>query len=244
MKQRAGLQKKISSIFGGIPLPGKPEQPPSESSVPKQDAAAQAPEHHHQVSYDVQQQPPEMTPSQPFEPVKSSQTDTEVLSNLYKTSAFLHKLTDKLLGSYGKQLDPRQKKMAILTGGLAVVLVLLLFTFYWPQRNPVNTTGNSLNSVISDSASDLKINYVPPNPLPDNLRDPMGTGISRNYSGGGLTISGIVVGEEKSMVIIGGNYYYEGQEVSGDTIVKINNNSVEFETKDGKRMTLQVGESR
>ncbi|GAI39939.1 unnamed protein product, partial [marine sediment metagenome] len=55
----------------------------------------------------------------------------------------------------------------------------------------------------------------------------------------GLIVKGIVYNEDNSSAVIGVQIVHEGDKVSGVTIIKINEKSVDFEMN-GKRWTQKV----
>ncbi len=250
MKRKTGLQKKISSIFDGVPLPGRPDDVPSENYVQQSYAPAQTLENK-RPAYTEPRQTPQAAPSKPFELTEQLDAAPDLAGNVRKTLTVCSGFVDKLFISKDGQIDQRQKKMAVLVGVLSIVLVAVLLVIFRQPNKPFTPKPLS-DRVISD----LKINFIPPNPLPGSLRNPMiaagmsspsGSSAEENFAGSEPLISGIVFNpdnSEKSVAIIGGKYYTKGQEIYGFTIVNINKNSVEFKDKDGKSSTATVGASR
>ena len=131
-------------------------------------------------------------------------------------------------------------------GALFIVLAFLMirafginlkFKFDSPQNNAVAS--------ISPEPSIPKtaINWEKPAQLPVLSRDPMNFSSlpspkkdSQAVKEIEIPVNGIVWGAGKSSAIIEGKILHEGETVRGASILKINQNSVEFEI-DGKRWT-------
>ena len=108
--------------------------------------------------------------------------------------------------------------------------------------------GSSKKSKAADSetanitnTSENKIDWEIPQQYPTTLRDPMKAGTSAASSSrtGELVVRGIVYSQDNPSAVIGTQVIFEGEEIFGATITKINTDSVEFE-KDGETWTQKI----
>ena len=90
-----------------------------------------------------------------------------------------------------------------------------------------------------------EVTWVKPLVIPEDMRDPMSDSPSQNlvdetekpkqdYSK--FVVTGIVQGTKGNSAIVSSKVLFEGEEIFGATVVKINNDSVEFEM-DGQKWT-------
>jgi hypothetical protein len=267
-KRRLGLQKQISSIFTGVP-------------VPKDDAGQQildapAPE-------STEYAPPKAVPPQPAEPKPAVQKPAEPKPSVQKPVAPSHlkpskpkpkeplepsppkaapskrptvdvpvrtarqipwqktwqQIQDKLFASKLGASSAKQKVMVVV---MPVLFVALIFVFVRGFSTPSGKTGDTKDASANAFAGSVpKIEWQIPEPYPTTLRDPMRFGpVSTNeVDDSGLVVRGIVFSEDEPSAVIGTQILYEGDEVLGATIVKVNIDSVEFE-RDGKKWTQKV----
>ena len=101
-------------------------------------------------------------------------------------------------------------------------------------------------SASAPIAAKTEIEWQKPSVYPETLRDPMKKsstlvkGITTTEpAGGNVVVRGIVWSEDNPAAIIGTQVIYQGQVVDGVAVVKINQDSVEFE-KDGQTWVQKV----
>ncbi len=248
-KHKAGLHKKISSIFDGVPVPRDgechaetsksmpvyippasrvvppltPVQPPRPlPAPPKAGAVLPTPP---QVPKPAPQQAPRAEPA--VAPIKHYKLDDDhpaespgLLSNIQaQIKLKLFKPKDGV--------DPkRQIAMAVMIPVLCIVLAFIL-----PKalKNPgANTVApaSDIRADVSEAGSGLAA-WKKPGLFPGNLRDPMKRPSSHYMPGADdldrINLSGITVSEDKRTVSIAGKILREGDEVrvNKDDSIKI-----------------------
>jgi len=139
-------------------------------------------------------------------------------------------------------VDPkRQKAMVIVVPVLVIVLVIMLSKMLSkPAVATAKSSGFGSPVAAASNASSAEINWQVPKPYPPTLRDPTIYG-PRPSAGENskLLIRGIVYSKDNPSAVIGTRIVRAGDKVAGVKVIKINQNSVEFEC-DGKRWTQQV----
>jgi hypothetical protein len=139
----------------------------------------------------------------------------------------------------------RQKAMVVLVPVMFIGMVLAFYKML--GGGPGETTGPKVitpsNTIAAASST---IDWKIPDLYPTTLRDPMQfkkavvTPTDNNPDKTDeIAVKGILYDEENPSVIIGIEILHEGDKVSGATIVKINEDSVEFEMN-GKEWTQKV----
>lgn len=226
-KEKAGLHKKVSSIFDGTAAPGKhPAEPvsPGDAAPIKLDR----PEH---LDREVPSAPkPVPRPAKPARAKTAAAPGPKV-----KAEPF---------GGLG---DARQKKMIFMIAVLFIVFTVMLYRMLKPALS-----GNGSEDVpkqvaavetVMPSDSDIRINWQIPAPYPATLRDPMrlssaaalaqglaaGGGVEESRIDEGIVVRAIYYSEQGRSAVIGDEIVYEGQEVLGATVIKITKDHVEFE---------------
>ena len=183
---------------------------------------------------------PKPAPAKP----KAQLSPKPTLSLSKKQSPLLSKVKDFVESLQDGTEQARQRKLAVVVGLLAVVLICVLaFVLNKPNKGRIDS---QTDSVALDPAQTnaWKINWTAPEIYPDTLRNPMRYNTSANDDStntqiGQLVVKGIVFSETNPSAIISDNIVNEGQKILGVTVVKINKESVEFE-KDGKTWTQPV----
>ncbi len=263
-EHKAGLHKKISVIFDGVPIPGDdrllktssdavPENADIVSTKPEDVSASPAvpePIYQQPVSLPEDTLPEQSDSSGSEQPETVSQEQAEVES-IPKDSKqkFWHRILEQV---QGRLFAPkpgvntaRQKLMLILIPVLCVIFVFILMNVF---RSPPRKTAKRPNAVkasVKTANSDGKINWEIPPPYPENMRDPMQLAqVTTSVETAGteenqLTVKGIVYSTDNPSAVIGTQIVHQGDKVSGVTILKISEDSVEFET-DGKKWTQKV----
>ena len=110
-----------------------------------------------------------------------------------------------------------------------------------PARK-INKTTESAGSVAFASTAGTEIDWQIPEPYPATLRDPMqfgSTGSVHPENNGKIIVKGILYTEAKPAAIIDNEIVYQGDQILGANVLKINKDSVEFE-KDGKTWMQKV----
>jgi hypothetical protein len=153
---------------------------------------------------------------------------------------FTSKLSGLKLGAGGG----KQKKMAAM---IPVLLIVLVVVFAKVLKGPKGTAVvPTIQTQTTAAAAVTEVDWQLPKPYPTNLRDPMVFatvatvyGNPDQAEGGQMPLKGILYSEDNPAAVIGTEVVYEGQEISGVRVVKINPDSVEFEKGD-KRWTQEL----
>jgi hypothetical protein len=256
---KAGLHKRISSIFDGVPLQKDSADSVSQKTavadfVPGQpDGSGAAPYPTQQQSYSPPSRPVQKfytdTVEEPRKPVSKVKAPQETaFSRIYKT------LKAKLLPKTSAIELQRQKASLILVPVLCLVLVFIFVKFVLPP-SPKKVHVPVIQTGADEAVKSVKINWQIPQPISASLRDPMRTGNFVPVQGhgqtddtiqpsaaGGIFLAGIVFSEDKAAAIIGSQIMYAGEKIEDVTIVKVEKNMVTFEWK-GQTKTLKVGQN-
>jgi len=235
---KAGLQRKVSSIFDGVSIPGADAA--TQPGIGPTDAPTADP---------GTSVPPAPDSPGPAEPSTSSaavaRNRTDIIARGGKPPSVLHvwKQIEQRLFPPKPGVNPvKQKVMTVLIPVLFMVLVFVLVKVFGAPSGPSSRnaeTGAQGHSATADCEGE--IHWPTPAPYPATLSDPtqMTTRTTQKAQTQTLAVKGIVYTEDNPFAIIGARIVRTGEKVSGVTVVKINKNSVEFE-KDGKRWTQQV----
>ena len=256
-KYKTGLQKKVSSIFGGVPIrkdddhqqsagtltPERPdyqEHPGRDKELSGTPAAPKLPAPSHLTPQTPEPRQPEQTPPKetPVEQPKADTTVTAVKQIWWHQT--WEQIKSKLLTSKLDASATRQKAMVILVPVLFIVLIFV-FTQVLSTPSGGTTEPQGFGTTSAAAGSSDKIDWQIPELYPTTLRNPMqfGSVATAQDQGGQLIVTGIVYSHDKPSAVIGAQIVHEGEEISGVTIVKINKNSVEFKVN-GKRWTQKV----
>lgn len=241
-KHRTGLQKQVSAIFDGMPIPKnnslpqlpdrrapgrsgnvRPEPPVSDQPGP-QKAKAQLP------SWSM----PEANPA------KDPKADgiTKPFRQMSWQRAW-ERIRNKAFGPKLGVSTTRQKTMAVLIPLLFIILIFMLIKVF---NAPLHRTSSASSFAPTNAiaATDNEIDWQRPAPYPKTLRDPMQPGsASAQADAGGIIVKGILYSQDNPSAIIANQIVHEGEKISGVTIVKINKDSVDFEMN-GKSWTQKV----
>lgn len=254
---KAGLHKKISSIFDGVPLQHQGQNHSEDDA--------------HLADSNVEQNQEQNTPAQAEqslvnEPAKKLYKDTAEQQD--KTLAefdnglkarclrFYQSLKERLLPSEPGVNHTRQIASIILIPILSIVLVFVLVRIFGS-----NSAGKRRTTEVTESSnttnSSHTIDWKVPQPYSAQLRDPMSRTASAVQRPNGannttsdawllsenqVVLMGIVYGEDKANAIVGMQIVKEGDKMGDITVVKINKSSVEFE-RNGQQKILKVGQS-
>jgi hypothetical protein len=260
MKQRAGLGKKVSSIFDGVPLPNVTQgaERPSKHSEPQlppvQRAGEEIAPRQMPSVPQIPSRPAQPAPAQPQRPAvvvkpQTIATDKPILkvNTIAVTKESIsgdawRKLVNKYFASGDSELDARNRKAVAMMGVLFVVLVAVL----WWTGIFSGGSNRSATSVASAANNDVSINWSIPQLLPPDLPDLMTQGSKNSRDGSVLSISGApvvkaIVFSDNPTAVINGQIVRPGQQLEGTdiTISKIYKDKVEF-SQNGKSWTQQV----
>jgi len=265
-KRRAGLHKKITSIFDGVPIPkdnGTPPPPPSapaperaghkeysksnkwrleETSVPQKPPAPAA-----KTSPPPKPQRPAEPPPKPA-PTKQPKADIAIkTAKQNPLQKVWEQIEKKFFAPKPGVSATRQKVMAILIPALFLALIFVFVRVFGTAPRRVKGAGKN-NAVKTAAGANKKIDWQIPEPYPTTLRDPMhfGPAGTTQAGGGQLIVTGILYIDDNpsaSSASIGNQIVREGEKILGATVVKINEDSVEFEMN-GKTWTQKVQEQK
>jgi len=249
-KHKRGLHKEISSIFGGVPIPKDNGGGQVSSATTEEEGANYGPPSHLAGTTTETQQPAEKSPPKavPTEERKAAPekkvTEKPVAIKTARQAALeqtVQRIKDKLFAPKPGVSSTRQKAMVILVPVLFIGMVLAFVKVL--GSGPGETTEPKIikPSKAIAAATDTIVWQIPP-PYPTTLRDPMrlrSVATTAQSETGKIIVKGIVYSEDNPSAIIGTEIVYEGDKVSGATVVKINKDSVEFEMN-GKRWTQKV----
>jgi hypothetical protein len=261
MKQKAGLGKKVSSIFDGVPLPNimrdAPQAPghaqtpvvpsyrPDAAVAPRPIQVAAPPP---KPAMAAVPQTPRMMPSQPLSrpltgSVGSAASVKAVSGNSWQ------QLIYKMFFSGNSETDARNRKTIAMVGLLSVAFFVIAgwTGLFSSSSAKIGSTGSTVATAAA--SSQVRIDWTPPEPYPANFRDPMQVGsVSKASNGnsasevsgfGGFVVKSIVFSEDNPTAVINGQIVKAGKVINGATVTKINKDSVEF-TANGKSWKQQV----
>jgi hypothetical protein len=225
MKQRAGLGKKVSSIFDGVPLPGIGQQA---VQAPRQ-AEPQAPPVYKPA--DIAAAPRQM-PTMPPQPSRPSpyaglqkkdigetpmprpQPKPAEYAPAHKAAASPHvsgnslqQLIHKIFFSGNSELDAKNRRTAVFAVVLLAALIsVLALEGVFSGLSSTSTSANGAKNGAGASAgaavnNEASIGWTTPEPYPANLRDPMQIGSTSSIANGGSATEsgGLVV---KSIIYV------------------------------------------
>jgi len=262
---RIGLQKKIASIFSGVPVRSeddtdrKPEKPTAENPnygppshlTPAKVKPDQPPATPPKIEPTTDQEPKEPKTKQP--PVKEPRLrETRLKEPKIKphkpgparktqTQAKWQQLSDQVKQKFFTPKHgasaTKQKAMVLLVPILFVVMIVIFTQVLdTPTRAPAQPAALGLTGAASGD-----INWKIPEPYPKTLRDPMelGSATGSETQTSELIVKGIVYSEDNPSAVIGERIVHEGDKIGDTTVVKISKNSVDFE-KNGKTWNQKV----
>jgi hypothetical protein len=232
-KRKSGLHKEISSIFEGVPVPGMPKRP-SDAAVPEQ--AEQGPASMSASERDTQQTIPTVKPGPVKQPVSRAAAGKTTGKSIWQ------KIKDKLFQSDSEVSSSRQRVMLILIPILVIALIYVIMPLF--KRSKISKPIETGLAGVDDKG---EIAWQAPEQYPTTLRDPMQASVQTAFggetetivSGGGLIVKGIVHSRENPAAVVGTQIVHEGDIISGASVVKISQDSVEFKMDD-KRWVQKV----
>jgi len=266
-KKKAGLHKKVSSIFEGVPIPGQKvpmdEKTPGSGETPAKDRESAVSQNRQMLQEPVAnakqqgKKPPEHVPAKTTAKPPAAVSRKEF------------KLTAPIAGVGGTK---EKIKLAMLPI-LSIILVMVLMSAFnkgsSSSKTPASSTKTPKNvqktedteGVFETEATmnpNVTITWKPPDKYPNDLRDPMaisgsngslrkGMAMKNGVPIGGpgnveyinIVIRSILYSDNGRSVIIGDEILSEGDTVSGAIIKKINKDNVEFD-KNGKKFSIKL----
>jgi hypothetical protein len=265
LKYKAGLHKDVSAIFKGVSLPNENAAPPPTAPAVEghQDSIAPKPPEPKPAGQGAPP-PSQKLPapsnltankhkaaqpniSQPAKPAADRQPKAGVASKSARQPAWQKKfeqIKGSLLAPKAGGNSTRQKVTMILVPILFVVLIFIFIQFFiaTPSRKITGGRKEKPAKSAAAAATNNKVEWKIPEPYPTEIRDPMQFGPVTPHSGGGssgIVVKGIVYSKDNPCAVIGDQVLHQGDKVLGVSIVKINENSVEFEVN-GKKWTQAV----
>lgn len=256
-RNKAGLQKEISAIFKGVPIQkddivGQPSgtpapQRPDDEQRPRQDKEKGRFEPTSALKPPAPSRPtaPTAEPQRPAQPPKTAPPRPKARPAV-KTQRQMHwqktfeQIKNKLFKPKPGVSTTRQKAMAL---SVPILFIVLIFVFIQVFNTPSRKTAgaNQINPSNTAAGSSNEINWQIPQPYPETLRDPtqFGSTAAVQASSSVLIVRGIVYSQDDPTAVIGTRIVHEGDKISDATVVKINRDSVEFES-DGKKWVQKV----
>jgi hypothetical protein len=261
-KNRTGLHKGISSIFSGVPIP-KSDDDEQQKPTDTQEAPTYGPPSHlskgsgesSPVLKSLMKEPPAETPEPKTDektPAAPEPEPAPVIKIKRSRPAWLeqiqHLIQGKLFAPKPGVSPARQKAMVVL---VPVLFIGMVVAFYKVLGGGLGKTTEIKEIKPSNAiaASAGTIDWKIPKAYPAMLRDPMQfkapppppdtNDTQPGTKTQSIEIKGILYSKENPSAIIGTEIVYEGDKVSGATVIKINQDSIEFE-KNGKTWTQKV----
>jgi hypothetical protein len=188
------------------------------------------------------------------QPTQLLRKDTPVKQLVFDTNkkvngpSLRQRIKDKLSASKPVTGSARQKATAAMIPILALVFIFVLRqVFGAPPSKTEGSVKNDTPEIVTATGSSNEIDWKIPSPFPIAIRDPIKMNSSYNEQNEAvepekieeLDINGILYSKDNPSVLIGSHIAHEGEKISGVTIVKINQNSVEFEIN-GKKWERKV----
>jgi hypothetical protein len=226
MMRKSGLHKKVSSIFGDVPVVGNPPvrregsgaEPKGEEGHNAPAIRVVGPDRNRKLEGDIR----------PFAQVSKSSRPVDAFEEEYRIA---------------------QKRKLILVIALAVVFGLVMYFVYvkpaMTNKATVPEERQEEQAVAAKMASEIVWPAV--EPWPKDVRDPMLYTQSDEVlnvdkaNAGELLLKGVVYKPGgKSSVLIGKEILYVGEEVQGWKIVEVSRDSVKLENGDGEKMELRM----
>ena len=251
-KRKAGLHRKISSIFDGVAIP-KSDSGGQDRSAHNRNTPTKGGEDSKQQTDSMPKGQP--TPGKPAGIDKPPQVDKPATPGPEKAPKPPGRPAFDPYGPIPAVSEKRRKTTIVLMVVLFATLVLVLTLTFSPNFGREKTSEDSeIASSIANAAAGVintEVNWGIPPEYPRTLRDPMDkvwvrdnvTGEwveervldTSSESGEDLIDVGVALrsiclyGESGRSVVIDDEILYEGDTILGVTIKKINKDSVEFE---------------
>ncbi|MBW8035230.1 MAG: hypothetical protein FVQ79_06260 [Planctomycetes bacterium] len=227
MNRKAGLQKKVSSIFDEI-------EAPSESV---QSVLAGRADPGGGVDCDKSERIMSGGTLSGSTAAVVVEDDVAVSSPAVSESA-------KFFKSILPAKHQRNRKLFVLTAVIILFWTGVIVRSYFSGPAEKNNASKSTVSAkeISDADSkDTIVEWLVPEQVGDNIRDIAVSGgrVVSSASTGSYVVRGILLSEDNNSAIIGNHIVHTGEQIGGATVVGITKKTVEFE-KDGKRWVQEI----
>ena len=131
-------------------------------------------------------------------------------------------------------------KVVVLTLLFSLILAFVFARVLIPSAGKILPEDFNADNAAADSV--IKIDWKIPQPYPAALRDPMqinSAAVAASLDAAKFIVKGIVYSEDKPAAVVDGRIVHQGDKVFDADVVKINRDSVEFETN-GKRWIQKV----
>ncbi|MHC4216144.1 MAG: hypothetical protein ACYSWP_22550, partial [Planctomycetota bacterium] len=256
-KRKGGLQKKISSIFDGVHVPGSKKTDTLKPADRTPDDAAPAPP----TSKILSQETPKET-QRPAAASKQNVRPSQVLRSRRRAERL------KAEAEATEKYETKQKVFTFMIPILMALLAYMIYDVFFASINKPDIAiihrGRAEKRKRAMEEAHSRITWQIPDMYPADLRDPMledkvdifikgqtlltDDGQRKDADGKIYTkeeayelgldiyIDSILYSEVSSSVVIENMILHEGDEVLKATIIKINKDSVDFE-RDGKKFT-------
>lgn len=239
LKHRAGLHKDVSEIFDGVPIPGQ-DAPHFSGTVHTSSLKGS----------DYDRQPKSKTPA-PSHLTSTASTAQQLKADTAEKTArqtpkrqSWQRIKTGLFTPKPGISSARHKTTAALVPVLFIVLIFVLVKVFIIPSFMMAGTATEPEPEDAEFIGDtgIKIDWQIPDPYPTTLRDPMQFGSVTTTTAIGtseIIVKGIVYSEDNPCAVIGTQIAHEGDRVGNAIVIRINKDSVEFET-DGKRWIQTV----
>jgi hypothetical protein len=226
--------------------PGHTATEPKQPAPETQKTQVQKP---YQVTQSLPKAAPAQKPKADTDDIKkkyASEKPTAVKSN---SQSFWQQIKNKLSKPKPGVSTTKQKAMVVMMPLLFIVLISMVL-----KGGVFGTSAGHTEAPVEDTASggvtagaNTKIDWEIPAPYPTTLRDPMRlvqveipqTGQTETRKTIKLIVKGILYSEDNPSAVIGNSIVHEGETIRGVSIIKISQDSVEFEMN-GKKWTQKV----
>lgn len=244
MKSKAGLHKKISSIFDGVPIPG----PVLENPTVQSDSAGLTGRGGGDPAV------PGLASAEGKSASLSVVMDTNVSgqpgeASPPRSSGASRKGWLKVVGRGTAGSGTRPVGKMAMIGVLTAVLVLVLVMVLGPTSSGKagqTTADAEKNPAVAKKTAEIPV-WPIPDPYPAGLRDPMvlveppkpveeTLEVPKQEL---LVLKGVVLGAKGNTAIVGTEIVGVGDEIQGAKVIRIDRGEVEFE-KDGQRWVQTV----
>ncbi len=189
-------------------------------------------------------------------PVSTAQKKHPLADQLAKAAdegGFLRQIKEKLIPSEEEGGSTKDKVMVMLVPILAIVMVFAFRNVLQQSPSKASASNKKDEKVVAAAKSSDEIEWKIPEPLPVMTRDPLQLPENNETENsdraadptdteqktattavkirdGVINVRDVVYSEEKASALVGDRIVYAGSKIDDVTIVKINRDSVEFES--------------